>query len=248
MTFSEYSKFYDLLYRDKQYNVEFENILKRIPMDGIENVLELGCGTGTYSSIAADCFKNVTAIDLSEDMIKLACLKNQKPNIKYTVKDLRGVDFTEKFEFIFSLFHVFSYLTTLESLNEAIEAASNHMKIGSFFCFDVWSSAGFVKNKLEIRRKEELSEEGSRIIRYSYSSHNPHDETILVNFDFIIFENTVTPQFFQEQHLMKYWSKDAICATANKFGLVLVETFDLHTGKEVTNDSFGVTYLFRKEL
>jgi SAM-dependent methyltransferase len=247
MTFSEYAKFYDLLYRTKDYKFEFENILKRIPVKEIDNVLELGCGTGTYSYIAAEHFESVRAVDLSHDMIKLAQLKNQRTNISYSVGDLRKVDFLEKFDLIFSLFHVFSYLTSIHSLKEGLKTASNHMKVGGFLCFDVWSSAGFVNNKLEIRRKEAMNGEGSRIIRYSYSNHNPTEETVLVNFDFVVLEKTEKPKFFQEQHLMKYWSKETICCVAEDFGLSLVESFDLHTGAEVSSESFGITYLFKKK-
>lgn len=248
MTFSEYAKFYDLLYRTKDYKYEFENIIKRIPINEIDNVLELGCGTGTYSVIAAEYFENVSAVDLSQDMIQLAQLKNHRTNISYSVNDLCKVEFLEKFDFIFSLFHVFSYLTSIDSLKEAIKTASNHMKAGSFLCFDVWSSAGFVSNKLETRRKEALNSDGSRIIRYSYSNHNPTEETVLVNFDFVVLEKLEAPKFFQERHLMKYWSKETICSVANDFGLSLVESFDLHTGYEVSSESFGITYLFTKKL
>lgn len=247
MTFNEYAQFYDLLYRSKDYKSELENVLKRIPVKDIKNVLELGCGTGTYSAIASEYFESVSAVDLSEDMIKLARLKNNRSNISYTVNDLCKVDFSEKYELIFSLFHVFSYLTSIDSLSKAIEVASKHVQPRGFLCFDVWSSAGLVNNKLETRRKEAVNDEGSRIIRYSHSTHNPREETVLVNFDFVILENTrPTPKFFQESHLMKYWSKETICVVATKFGFTLVDTFDLHTGNSVTQDSFGVTYLFQK--
>jgi SAM-dependent methyltransferase len=246
MTFSEYAQFYDLLYRTKDYNFEFNNIIKRIPVNEIRTVLELGCGTGTYSTIAAEYFKNVLAVDLSEDMINLARLKNYRSNIEYSVNDLCKVDFAEKFDLVFSLFHVFSYLTTLDSLKDALENVSKHMNLGGFLCFDVWSSAGFVYNKLETRRKEVSNEEGSRIIRYSYSNHNPEEETVLVNFDFVVLEKSRNPKFFQEEHLMKYWSKETICNIANDHGLSLIDSFDLHTGNAVSNESFGITYLFKK--
>lgn len=248
MTFSEYARFYDLLYRTKDYELEFKNILKRIPVNEIQNVLELGCGTGTYTKIAAENFKHVSAVDLSEDMIKLAKLKNYKSNVEYSVGDLCKVNFSNKFDLTFSLFHVFSYLTSINSLKQAIETASKHTKSGGFLCFDVWSSAGFVSNKLEIRRKEVTDDRGSRIIRYSYSTHNPNEETILVNFDFVVLEKSKNPNYFQEKHLMKYWSKETICQIANDYGFVLVESFDLHSGNEVSNESFGITYLFIKNL
>jgi len=246
MTFSQYAHFYDLLYCSKNYKFEFENLVKRIPQDGIKNVLELGCGTGKYSSLAAKLFEDVTAVDLSPDMIRLAKTKNNKPNIQYLVSDIRLLDLDETYDLIFSLFHVFSYLTSKTALNEAVAAAASCLRQGSYFCFDVWSSAGLVKNNLEMRRKEVGNKVGDKIIRYSYSIHNAQEENVLVNFDFIVLENSKDPKFFQEQHLMKYWSREIICEVAMNHGLKVIDTFDLHTGKNVSNDSFGATYLFEK--
>lgn len=246
MNFNEFARFYDLFYGSKDYRFEFKNLINRLPSIELKNVLELGCGTGSYSIIAAESFENITAIDLSEDMIKLAKTRNHRENISYSVGDIRNFKISNKFEFVFSLFHVFSYLSSTNELESAFKGVSEHLNSGGLFAFDVWSSAGLVNNSLEIRRKEVQDKEGLKIIRYSYSSHNPHNETVMVNFDIIVLKESESPRFYQEHHLMKYWSLDLIRNIAAKYNLELLETFDLHSGDGINKSTFGATYIFQK--
>lgn len=246
MNFNEYAKFYDLFYGSKDYRFEFKNLIQKLPSIELNNVLELGCGTGSYSIIAAESFENITAIDLSEDMIILAKTRNNRANISYSVGDIRNFKIPKKFDLVFSLFHVFSYLSTTNELEKAFKSVSEHLKSGGLFCFDVWSSAGLVNNNLEIRRKEVQDNEGLKIIRYSYSSHNPKNETVMVNFDIVVLKESESPKFYQEQHLMKYWSLDLIKNIAAKYNLDLLEIFDLHSGNDINSNSFGATYIFQK--
>lgn len=247
MNFSEYAQFYDLLYGSKDYRFEFKNLIDRLPSIEIKNVLELGCGTGSYTKIAAENYNEITAIDLSEDMINLAKTRNNRHNISYSVGDMRNIKFSKKFDLIFSLFHVFSYLNSPQALEDAFKCVDKNLNPDGLLCFDVWSSAGLVNNSLEVRRKEINDGKDLKLIRYSYSTHNPQSETVMVNFDVIALEKGKHPKFFQEQHLMKYWSMNFIKNIASKYRLELIETFDLHTGSTINNNSFGVTYLLQKK-
>ena len=69
--FYEYAKYYDLLYREKDYLKEtsyVENLLKKF-RNNIGSILELGCGTGKHAMILAKSGYTVNGIDLSNNMI-----------------------------------------------------------------------------------------------------------------------------------------------------------------------------------
>lgn len=69
------------------------NFLVDNHLDEKDSVLEIGCGTGYYTIYAAQRCDNVTGIDLSEKMIKLADKKLRKKNIKNVA--LIAADFTK---------------------------------------------------------------------------------------------------------------------------------------------------------
>ena len=48
---------------------------------------------------------NITGIDLSEDMIKIA-KQNENDNLKFFTKDARDFDLNKEFDVVMSLFHV----------------------------------------------------------------------------------------------------------------------------------------------
>jgi predicted TPR repeat methyltransferase len=66
-----YGRYYDLLYRDKDYAAESEyvasHIRKHVPR--AKRILELGCGTGGHAVLLAAMGFDVHGVDLSEAML-----------------------------------------------------------------------------------------------------------------------------------------------------------------------------------
>ena len=109
---NNYSRFYDLLYHDKDYKKEFDNIYKFIPKKNFifNKILELGCGTGNFTNFFL-FFKpsEILGIDSSKNMIEIA--KNKHKNKKLIFKHINISNFksNNKYDLIYSLFHVFEF-------------------------------------------------------------------------------------------------------------------------------------------
>ena len=70
-------------------NNHYHNSLLRHVPTQCENVLEIGCGTGAFSRTLARRAKQVTAIDLSSEMIRVARSRShQFPQIEFEVADI----------------------------------------------------------------------------------------------------------------------------------------------------------------
>jgi predicted TPR repeat methyltransferase len=70
--FKLYSKYYDLLYKDKDYKVESEyvlSVLNRFKSVEINSIIELGCGSGGHAQYLAKKNLRVTGLDQSAEMI-----------------------------------------------------------------------------------------------------------------------------------------------------------------------------------
>jgi 2-polyprenyl-3-methyl-5-hydroxy-6-metoxy-1,4-benzoquinol methylase len=67
----------------------YHNFLLRHVPTQCENVLEVGCGTGAFSRALALSAKNVTAIDLSSEMIRVARSRSHHfPQVEFEVDDI----------------------------------------------------------------------------------------------------------------------------------------------------------------
>ncbi|HXV17836.1 MAG TPA: methyltransferase domain-containing protein, partial [Gemmatimonadaceae bacterium] len=72
--FAGYSRYYDLLYRDKDYGAEalyVSQLIKTHSPDAV-SIMEIGCGTGAHAAELAELGYNVTGVDMSEGMLEAA--------------------------------------------------------------------------------------------------------------------------------------------------------------------------------
>jgi len=79
---------------------EVIEILKQISWKS-KKVLEVGCGTGFFAHSAAKKGAKITAIDFSEEAIKIAKSKHSHRNLEFKVSDVNKIK--EKFDVIVSL-------------------------------------------------------------------------------------------------------------------------------------------------
>jgi len=100
--FSRYAYTYDR-YADIQQQVASE-LLGQLKQDGITKILEIGCGTGNFTHLLKDKFKQAEfkAIDISSEMIKVASSKLRDERIKFIVADGEGINLDEEFDLIAS--------------------------------------------------------------------------------------------------------------------------------------------------
>ena len=137
--FNQYSLYYDLLYRDKDYKGESDYVIELISEFNINasSIIELGCGTGSHAKYLSQSGFNITGIERSEEMVKEANLKNIS-NFDPIVGDICNFELNKKFDAAISLFHVISYLTDNNSLINCFKRVNQHLKPNGVFLFDIW--------------------------------------------------------------------------------------------------------------
>ncbi|MFM6813006.1 MAG: class I SAM-dependent DNA methyltransferase, partial [Dolichospermum sp.] len=114
--FGNYSRYYDLLYQDKDYLAEakFIHDLIQTHAPSAKTILELGCGTGRHAELLANYGYQIHGVDRSLEMLNSAKdrLTNIDPQVasllKFSQGDVRTVDINQQFDVIISLFHVVS--------------------------------------------------------------------------------------------------------------------------------------------
>lgn len=138
---TSYSLAYDLLNEGKPYKDEVNfvlglykthNRLSSLPT----NVLDLGCGSGMHLSMFPPSIRK-TGVDLSKSMLATASTKNI-PNAFYVNTDIGDFRTDERFDLIYSLFHVMSYQTTESNLGRAFATMHNNLANKGLAIFDFW--------------------------------------------------------------------------------------------------------------
>jgi len=245
--FEDYAKYYDVFYKDKNYENELQNILKVLRRHNIsfkdKKILEIGSGTGSYSRELFKLSHNLICLDISATMVSFA--QKRYPHIHFRTGSLTKFNLKSPVDIAFSLFHVNSYLSCKEEMNESFKLISENLNYLGVYVFDVWVAGSMVYNKLETRKKI-IREDNLVFSRISKPSHFIEQEIVEVKFDIEVYDGDKLTSTTTEIHRMKYWSIDTINILAETNGLKVIDTFDISTASRLTNDSWGATFILQK--
>lgn len=138
--FNKYARYYDLLYRDKDY-AEEANFIRSLVQKHAPNassILELGCGTGKHAEMLSKMGYEILGIDMSRDMLEAASRRlgdleeKQAARLSFDCGDIRTYRTERCFDAVLSLFHVMSYQTANKDLQDVFETAKVHLKWGEY--------------------------------------------------------------------------------------------------------------------
>jgi 2-polyprenyl-3-methyl-5-hydroxy-6-metoxy-1,4-benzoquinol methylase len=139
-----FAYYYDKLMDDIDYQAWSDYILQAIRKNDIEytDILEMACGTGTMAVNLSSRGYDVTAFDLSEDMLSIACSKALENNAKvnFLLQDMVDIKINNDFGIILCLCDSINYITSQEDLLNIFKWVYNHLKPNGIFIFDINSS------------------------------------------------------------------------------------------------------------
>ena len=130
MSFDEKARMWDNPERIKRTEILSKAIIERIEDASEKTALEIGCGTGLFTTRLSKVLKEVACFDTSEEMVKVLKEKIKEGNLKnisiYTEEILNNEEFYEKFDIVYSSM-VFHHIVDIE---EEFELLSKLLKKG----------------------------------------------------------------------------------------------------------------------
>ena len=249
MSFNLYSKYYDLIYKTKDYLEESNyvvNILNETSEFKINSILELGGGSGNHAFYLSEFFDEIYGVELSSSMVWIA---NNRKIKNYHIKqgDICFNHYPDKkFDCVISLFHVISYLNTNEQLLGCFNSVNEQLKTGGIFMFDVWHTPAVYNLKPETRVKEVRNDEIS-VIRIAQSTIDYQSSIVNVNYSIIV-EDFETKEHvkFEETHKMRHFTINEIQLIANLSGFEIIKTEEFLTKRIPSNETWGVLFALKK--
>jgi len=240
-----YSKYYDLLYKDKNYQEEYDYIKKIISKHGSpgKNILDIGCGTGKHLKYFKDDGYNIAGVDLSENMINEA-KKHLNQEEDLICSKASEFKYNKKFDTIISLFHVMSYQTTNEEIENVFFNISEHLNIGGLFIFDFWYGPGVLTDPPTVRIKR-LENDDIFITRITEPLMRYNENIVDINFEINIEDKkNQKSEKFNEKHEMRYLFLPEIKYFTEKYGLAFLNAYIWMELSPLSGNSwYGLTVL-----
>lgn len=254
--FGHYSRYYDLLYADKDYAGETAYISSLIEAHAgkpAASLLELGCGTGIHAlMLASEAGLRVCGVDLSETMLEAARARAAAQGVgseRVSFHEGNACTFRidRKFDVVASLFHVVSYQTTEERLNAQFETAATHLEKDGLFIFDFWYGPAVLSQKPSVRVKR-LSDEHIAVTRLAEPVIRDTQNVVDVNYNLFVLDRAsgVTTEL-RETHEMRYLFLPEVDHLLADHGFVRERAEEWMTGKRPSLDSWGVCVVARKQ-
>ncbi len=232
--FGSYSRYYDLLYRDKDYGAEAQFIGQLIQAHApkAQTVLELGCGTGNHAVRLAQAGYQLHGVDRSDTMLtqaqaRLADLTPElAAQLAFSQGDIRSVRLNQTFDVVLSLFHVISYQTTNPDLLAAFATAKAHLKPGGILIFDIWYGPAVLSDRPALRVKR-MEDDAIQVTRIAEPVMHPNENWVDVNYQVFIRDKAdQSVEELQETHRMRYLFQPEIEMCLEQSGLEILAAQD----------------------
>ena len=244
--FNAYSTYYDLLYRDKDYQGEvnyINELLSRYNVCG-RDLLEYGSGTGKHGKLLAELGYDVTGIERSAEMVEQA---KSSRGFSCQQGDICSVKLGRTFDAVLSLFHVISYQTNNQSIESVFSRASEHLKSGGLFLFDIWYSPAVLTMKPEVRVKR-MSDDFVDITRIAEPSLQPNTNSVDVNYEVFVRDlKSGKVEIITETHPMRHFSLPELDIFAENNGFERLGAEEFMTGSNPSEKTWGVCLVLKKK-
>jgi SAM-dependent methyltransferase len=251
--FSNYARYYDLMYQDKDYVGEAQFIQRLIQTyaPATTTILELGCGTGNHAMLLAKEGYQVHGVDLSQEMLGYANERCDRlspalaTRLQFSQGDLRQVRLDRKFDVVLSLFHVISYQTNNEDLLAAFETAKAHLVPGGILIFDVWYGPAVLSEPPTVRIKR-LEDRSIQVTRIAEPVMEPNKNLVDVNYHIFI-KDLISSKIdeVREVHTMRYLFKPELELLLDRLQMQIVESGEWLTDRQPGLNTWGVYFIVR---
>ena len=247
MTYGEFAKIYDeLIKEDIDYNLICDRIKELIKIYNINNedYLDLACGTGNVSSILVNNFSNTYLVDMSEDMLEMACFKFMEQNTKAMIvhQDMTKLNLNHKFDLITCVLDSTNYILEDTKLLDYFKSVYNHLKDEGIFIFDInsfYKLTNILGNNIFTYNEEDVF----------YTWENTLKDNIVNMFlTFFVKDNeSELYERFEEEHYERAYTEEEIEDFLSKANLKILNKFDGYSNNKVSKESERILYVIGKD-
>ncbi|MCF0111629.1 MAG: class I SAM-dependent methyltransferase, partial [Erysipelotrichaceae bacterium] len=147
MIYTTLAPFYDLLVKDEEASRMWADYTERFVKG--KKILELACGSGELTLMLAKDGYEITATDLSEEMLKEAMVKEGAELVRWYPLNMLDLEETDTYDAIICYCDSINYLQNRMQLQQVLCRVHKALKKDGLFLFDMHSTD----------RKEEFEEE-----------------------------------------------------------------------------------------
>lgn len=242
--YKEFAYIYDSLMVDIDYNRWMDFIKETLVSYNIKSqeVLEIGCGTGNFTTLLCREGYKVTALDLSEDMLSMAYDKLRSyRSLQLINQDMINFQINKSFEAIVSVCDSINYIVDYSDLEKCFVNVYSHLKPEGVFIFDINSY-----HKLKHIIGNNTFVEDSEEVFYVWENEFDDDNNTCEFYITFFVKSQGLYKRFDELHVEKAYTSLEIEKALKNVGFQAVKIYDDYSLKIPTNISERLVFVAQK--
>lgn len=245
----DYATHYDFFNDGKKYEeeVEFlEKVFLKYGNQEVRTILNLGCGTGMHEMYLSKKGFQLSGLDLSPEMIRIAQSK-KIPCADFSVGDMSQFSLNKKFDVCTIMFSALGYVLENKNVESTFLSVANHLSKKGLFVLEVWNGLG-VMHLMPSSRKKDILRDELVVHRQSFPTLHAAEHRVDVQFKVDIFEKGLEKEQYTEMHRVRFFFPQELKYYLEKTGFEVLEickTFDLDT--TVDENDWNMVIIARKK-
>ena len=197
-------------------------ILENVKISTKAKILDMACGAGRHAILLARKNYNVTAVDLSDNLLSIAKQTADEENlsINFVHSDIRKFNSTDSFNLILNLFTSFGYFETDEENFSTLNKAYDLLADNGYFVLDFFNSEFLTQNLVEY---SEDSFDDAEIHLYRKIKDKRVTKKIVI---------TKNGNVSEYEESVRMFTKDELDSAITKIGFDIYKTFGDFLGGE----------------
>lgn len=220
--------YFDLLYGGKSYNTDcdfIEGIFQRFSSHPLNNILDLGCRTGSRAIALAGRSHKVTGIDPSTPMIAAAAAKADKAGLPV---DFRAMDICRMlidriFDACLNTNGAIGRITVTDELVSSFRYTRKHLGNDSLFVLNYYSGLSVIHSGVRSSVRE-VKDDELRIIRTVASTPDLFNHLCRLDYHLLVLKDDVLYEEINEAHTVRYFFPQEIAHYLKDAGFKILHT------------------------
>ncbi|MDE1854061.1 MAG: class I SAM-dependent methyltransferase [Thaumarchaeota archaeon] len=213
--YSQLAKYYDYIYRWKDYRKEatiIRGLIRKHKRSDGRALLDVGCGTGKHLQYLRRSFDCV-GVDASGEMLRVA--RRNASGIEFVESGMTDFRLGRQFDVVLCLFSSIGYLRTRSEVKKAIFNFSEHMRQGAVLIVEPWfEKSDWTRGSVHMRTYDAG---GLKIARVGFSDVD--GDFAIADESYLIAERGKGTTYVRDVQKLRFFESDWTIETMRRAGL-----------------------------